>query len=344
MNKLKCFILLVFCQLPFACMEHPVETYSNPVGDGIRMGDPFVLQYDGQYYLYGTNAADGFKAFISTNLVQWDSLGYVFRQGPNTWGEARFWAPEVTHYQEKFYLAYSARKEGLPPGPRSFRLCLAVSDRPEGPFEDVYAPWFDVGWSNIDAHLFVDTDGTPYVYFARVGEPDETGEKTARVYGAKLLQDLSGLDGEPVLCLRPNQPWEESTGGRDTRCNEGAFVMNINGRYHMTYSGHHYASPAYAIGVASAPTPLGPWTKDPANPIAGTVPELRVSGPGHNSVAWSPDGTEMFMVYHAHADYDKPSGLRTVNIDRLCLEGEYLRLDGPTRTPQPLPSGAKPGQ
>jgi GH43 family beta-xylosidase len=334
-------ILVMLCLIMNACTKPPAETYTNPVGDGIQMGDPFVLQHDGRYYLYGTNAGDGFKAFTSTNLVEWDSLGYVFRKGPDTWGEARFWAPEIKYYQGKFYLAYSARKEGLPPGERSFRLCLAVADSPEGPFEDLYAPWFDIGWSNIDAHIFLDTDGTPYVYFARVGEEDESGQIAARVYGARLLPDMSGLDGDPVLCLRPDQLWEESTGGRDTRCNEGNYVLNIDGRYHMTYSGHHYASPAYAIGVASALTPLGPWTKNPANPIVGTVPELRVSGPGHNSITWSPDGSEMFMVYHAHADFDKPGGRRTINIDRLRLDGEYLRIDGPTRSPQPMPTGAK---
>ena len=334
------YSIAVVILLVTACAPAPPATYTNPVGDGILMGDPFVLQDGDRYYLYGTNAGDGFKAWTSTNLVQWDSLGYVYRKGPGTWGEARFWAPEVARYRGRYYLAYSARKDGLPPGPRSFRLCLAVADSPAGPFRDLHAPWFDVGWSTIDAHLLIDADNTPYVYFARVGERDEAGVITARIYGARLVSDLSRLEGDPVLCLRPDQPWEEPVGQRDTRCNEGAFVMRMDDGYLMTYSAHHYASPAYGIGWAKAPTPLGPWTKHPGNPLLATGMTAGVSGPGHNSITRSPDGSELFMVYHAHANPDRPSGRRTVNIDRISIHNGTLRIQGPTRSLQSLPSGA----
>jgi beta-xylosidase len=251
-----------------------------------------------------------------------------------------FWAPEVTKYRGRYYLAYSARKDGLPPGARSFRLCLAAADSAAGPFHDLHAPWFDVGWSTIDAHLFVDTDGKPYVYFARVGERDESGVIMARIYGARLTSDLSRLEGEPVLCIQPNQPWEDPVGGRDTRCNEGAFIMRVGDEYFMTYSAHHYASPAYGIGWAKASKPLGPWKKHEGNPLLATGMTPGVSGPGHNSITRSPDGSELFMVYHAHADPDHPSGRRTVNIDRIFIRDGILTIKGPTRSQQPLPSGA----
>ena len=52
----------------------------------------------------------------------------------------------------------------------------------------------------------------------------------------------------------------------------------------------------------------------------------------------SPDGTELFMVYHAHADPEHPSGRRTVNIDRVVFDGDgTMRILGPTRTAQPVP-------
>ncbi len=109
----------------------------------------------------------------------------------------------------------------------------------------------------------------------------------------------------------------------------------------MTYSSGHYASPAYGIGYATAPSPLGLWTKSPANPLVASDSAVGVSGPGHNSITTSPDGAELFMVYHAHADPQNPSGNRTVNIDRLVVAPDgALKLIGPTRTPQPMPSGA----
>lgn len=98
--------------------------------------------------------------------------------------------------------------------------------------------------------------------------------------------------------------------------------------------------PEYGIGYATAPSPVGPWTKPSDNPLVVQNLEIGVSGPGHNFITVSPDGRERFMVYHAHTDPKRPSGNRTVNIDRLIItDNGHLRLFGPTRSPQPLPGG-----
>ena len=65
------------------------------------------------------------------------------------------------------------------------------------------------------------------------------------------------------------------------------------------------------------------------------------AGPGHSCITLSPDGKEMFIIYHTHADPKKPSGERVVNIDRLQFEDDgKLKIKGPTRSPQPTPSGS----
>jgi hypothetical protein len=49
----------------------------------------------------------------------------------------------------------------------------------------------------------------------------------------------------------------------------------------------------------------------------------------------------MFIVYHTHADPKKPSDDRVVNIDRIGFdESGKLKIKGPTRSPQPMPSGS----
>lgn len=102
----------------------------------------------------------------------------------------------------------------------------------------------------------------------------------------------------------------------------------------MTYSANRTFRPGYGIGYATADSPLGPWHKSPDNPIAGTDLKVGYSGAGHNSITTSPDGTELFVVYHTQADPKHPENqVRTVNIDRLCIEGERLLIVGPTRTP-----------
>ena len=81
-----------------------------------------------------------------------------------------------------------------------------MSDRPEGPYKDLYAPWFDPGYSVIDADIFVDTDGTPYLYFSRNGS--QNGYSYGIVYGVKLTRDLAKPVGDPVKLLEASQPWE----------------------------------------------------------------------------------------------------------------------------------------
>lgn len=48
------------------------DYYNNPVGDSISIADPFALQYNGTYYLYGTSTPNkGFKYWTSENLINW---------------------------------------------------------------------------------------------------------------------------------------------------------------------------------------------------------------------------------------------------------------------------------
>ena len=326
--------------------HEPVEgdTYTNPVGAGLRMGDPFVVRYGRTYYLTGTtDSGSGFRLWSSANLVDWTPGGFAYRRGRNGWGERSFWAPELFHYGDRYYLVYSANRKDADGDKAGFRVCLAVADGPAGPYRDVHAPWCDPGYSCIDGHVFADRDGTAYLYFAKVGVVEQPKRKLyGQIHAVKLKRDLSGPLGRPVLCTKAEQPWETPPAGRSL-CNEGAFVFRRGARYYMTYSANHYAEPFYGIGWATAANPLGPWRKSSRNPLVSRNERLGVSGPGHCSATTSPDGRETFLVYHAHADPNRPSGKRTVNIDRLIVTRDgRLGLLGPTRSPQPLPSGAPP--
>ncbi len=311
-------------------------TYTNPLGDTLSGADPAVLYNDGRYHLYATSAGDGFRCWVSGDLAHWLPLGYAYRRARDSWGIGSFWAPEVVEHNGRFYMVYSAartRNEG-------FRICLAVADEPTGPFVDTLAPWFDLGWSCIDGHVFEDSDGTPYLFFNRVDMKDSaTGRRESKIFVARLDGDLSGIEGEPRLCLDSYQEWEDSSQTGDW-CNEGAYVFKRGGVYYMTYSAGHYAHPGYSIGYATASAPLGPWRKAPGNPLLRMDAEAGVAGPGHNAVASSPDSSELFIIYHTHRAVGRV-GPRVICLDRLEAAGDSLRVLGPSREPQPLPSGAK---
>ena len=313
----------------------PAGTYRNPLG--VDVADPHVLLHDGTYYLYGTSARDGYRVWSSADLVNWQPRGRALRRTDDTWGRNLFWAPCVIHHDGAFYMFYSSRGPVKGEGGserESHRICLARSDSPTGPFTDVKAPLLDFGKAVIDAHVFIDDrDGAkPYLYYAR--DISENGQ--SQIWVVPLSADLLAPAGEPVLCTRPDVEWEGD------QWNEAPFVFRHGDTYVMTYSARGFFDPRYGIGYATAPSPLGPWTKSPDNPILQRNGE--VSGPGHNSVVVSPDGTELFAVYHVHKRLEGGHA-RELSIDRLIVEdapdGQVrLRIAGPSRTPQPLPSGA----
>ncbi len=318
-------------------------TYCNPISDSIFAADPHVLFHNGIYYLYATSANDGFKYWTSTNLSDWKEQGYAFQKNDQSWGEQSFWAPEVIKYQGKFYLVYSAT--GATMFGKGLRICIAAADDPRGPFTDIYAPLFDFGFSCIDGNIFVDDNGKPYLYYEMVGAVGEHWKNNGYLWGAvmgvELSSDLSRPLNEPKLCLYPSQNWEGPESMK-ARSNEGMTVFKKDSIYYMTYSGNHYADPNYGVGYATSNKPLGMWVKYEENPILKQDLSINVSGPGHNSIIKSPDQKEWFIVYHSHANVEKPSGERILNIDRLHFKTDgTLSVEGPTRTPQPLPSGSR---
>ena len=312
------------------------DTYTNPVGEKpIHMGDPYAFEHGGKYYLIGTTSPrEGFLCYESSDLSHWESKGWAWKKPANHWAVNAFWAPEVKFYQGKFYLTYSGLVRDSKPD--KLLMGLAVSDSPTGPYRDLRAPWFDPGYSTIDGDLFFDEDGTPYLYFSRNGEQD--GYSFGVLYGVQLAPDLSKPVGEPVKLLEASQPWERINWAKN-RCNEGPTVIKHAGLYYMTYSANHTEFPGYGVGYATASSPLGPWTKAEENPILASHLDLGVSSPGHNSIVRTADGKETFIVYHSHADPKKPSQDRVVNVDRMEFTADgKLRVIGPTRSPQPLPS------
>jgi GH43 family beta-xylosidase len=109
----------------------------------------------------------------------------------------------------------------------------------------------------------------------------------------------------------------------------------------MTYSANGFNTHEYCVGYAIADNPFGPWTKAQENPILKANMEIGVSGPGHNSFAYSPDGMELFVIYHAHTFPDNPSGDRAVYIDRVTFKDGKMIVNGPTKSPQPYPDANK---
>ena len=349
-------------------------TFSNPLP--IQFGDPYILYTQGTYYMYGTGggADKGFAAYSSNDMVSWKAEGQVyFHTNKNGWSDPKaswggaYWAPEVYEVNGKFYLFYSAQWKVNPTQEvENFRIGVAVADKPTGPFIDLAdQPIFDPGYPIIDANVFFDPNGKAYLYYSRCcyKHPFEsevadfvrkkgwyTQIEESWVYGIELKADFSGVIGEPVLLLRPpvqlndkQAEWESrSVTAREVnrRWTEGSVTFKKDNTYYMMYSANHFGGQFYAIGYATSHSPLGPFKKAANNPVLqkNTDQGGSVTGTGHNSIAYSPDGREMFCVYHARTA--KTGDERVVCIDRMEVKNGKITIFGPTTTPQKLPSGA----
>jgi beta-xylosidase len=285
--------------------EETVHHYTH-----ISLGDPFIMLYEDQYYAYGTQAEDGIVVYTSDDLEVWEKAPALALHKDNSYGEKWFWAPEVYYVNGKFYMYYSAEEH----------MCVATSDSPLGPFvQDVQQPMLP-GEKTIDNTLFIDDDGTPYLFFDRFNDG-------LNIWVAELEDDLKTIRKEMLHpCIHVSQEWEEVW----PRVNEGAFVIKHNGTYYMTYSANSYESQFYGVGCATATDIMSEWTKYPDNPLLQKPGNL--VGVGHSALFKDKNG-DLRIVFHAHHD-DKNIHPRKMHIgkvefrqeeevDRLYISHEY---------------------
>lgn len=204
-----------------------MATYSNPIARDGDFADPYVLRFNGRYYLYCTNA--DLRCWSSDDLLHWTPEGPTIE--PGTFGDLIPFAPEVTYDNGSFHLYTS-------PSGTGHRVLRA--DRPTGPFVPVTG---NLGHA-IDGHVFLDDDGRRYFYWA--------GDEG--IWGCEMLSPTEL--GEPVLTGAFMHGWTE-----------GPFVMKRDGRYHLTLTGNHYLSPGYRINAAVSDHPLHGYQDSPLNPV-----------------------------------------------------------------------------
>lgn len=292
--------------------------------DMTNIGDPQILLHDGVYYCYATyndGNSEGFYVWSSRDLRHWSQPKMAFH-AVDYWGEGKFWAPEVVYHNGKFVMHYSARSRQL----HSYRIGVAVSDSPEGPFTDVHGkPMFDLGYAAIDGSVLRCEEGN-FLYYSRdCCENIIDGVKISQIYCVKLNEDLTETAGDHVLVSTPTEEFEKKSLADSFRLphlwNEGPCVIKRNGVFIMNYSANWYASNHYAICVSTADKPFGPWKKSGNNPVLSCRSDL--FGAGHNAFFTDKEG-RLCTSFHIQTDPEKPSGDRRTVIGTV----EFTEKDG----------------
>lgn len=292
-------IIMLITLVVFSCGKTTSKPPVNPppvfIDSSIYQADPTIFLYNGIYYLYGTNGVapdNGIKVYSSANLKTWEAPktfnndGYALLKN-ESFGTAGFWAPQVWHYNNEFYMAYVANEQ----------IAIAKGNSPIGPFSINRPIAFDQ--KNIDPYVFIDEDNKKYLFHVDISNGN-------KIYVAEMTDDFSAIKPDTrKLCITATEPWEIIK----DRVTEGPTVIKHNGLYYLIYSANNFVSPDYAIGYATSNNIYGPWQKYAGNPILSRK-NTGQPGSGHGDIFFDKDGN-MYYVFHTHNSNTAVSPRRT---------------------------------
>jgi len=271
-------------------------------GNVRHVHDPSLIREGGTYYLFSTRA--GIAVRCSQDLVDWALCGDVFAHLPQ-WavedvpGLRGLWAPDVSYFNGKYHLYYSASTFG------SNRSAIGLAtNRTLDPASSLYR-WEDQGkvigsnrsddWNAIDPHVVLDEGGQPWMSFGSFWG----GIKLRRLDPAtgKLSaqdQTLYPLAGRPRTAELPGAI-------------EAPAIVRKHGYYYLFVSFDFCCrgkESTYNIRVGRARRVTGPyvdWDGKPLTEGGGTLVLEgggRWRGPGHCTILQDRGGEK--LVYHAY--------------------------------------------
>ena len=282
-------------------------TYSNPVLPG-DYPDPSVIRVGETFWATATTSqwAPLFPLLKSTDLVNWTRAGAVF-QDPPAWSAGNYWAPEIAQDRGRFFVYYTARRKNGP-------LCVAVAPPPAA--GAVYGSRTDdLPGRRLDRCRTGRRRGGAALSGLE-GRRQQPQDADADL-GAAALARRHGAHGHRRELIRNTGPWE-------AHLVEGPYILRRDGWFYMFYSSDACCGREcnYKLGVARARRLLGPWERNPANPILKGNQHWKC--PGHGSLVSDADG-RTFLLYHAYDPED------------FQFAGRQGLLDEVTWTPQGWP-------
>lgn len=312
-------------------IKYDTEDPTNKAGDIIYTADPAVMVKGDTVYLYTTHDEQAigtndyrmydYRLWTSTDMVTWENKGAVLRYSDFEWARGdektgNAYAHHVIHRKDEsgksLYYFYATVEGGQTDGEFGFAIGVAVSESPEGPFEDPRgmpmilledtAQYKEHSWRNIDPAVFVDEDGRAYLYW---------GNK--QLWWVELESDLIHLKGESyTLDVNGKMQNRDTSNVKintvDTLPNfeEAPYVSKHNDTYYLVYAAGFPESIAYATSSSAT----GPWKYQSVimEPLPGTTTI-------HPAMFDFKGST--FLAYH---NADLPGGgsyRRSVAIDRV---------------------------
>ncbi len=237
----------------------------------LRIRDPFVVLYNGYYYMYNVKGSDSVFYYKSNDLNNWDECGVSFTipKADSFWAYTDVWASEVHKYKNKYYIFVSLLGKDEKRGTQ-----VAVSKTPAGPFIPVKnGPITPRDLSCIDATFFVHND-TPYILYSHDWPDCYNEEKdvfVGEIWAAEVDENLIDIVGEPFkLFASDDSPiskktpdvWFDSIHNKNQKRygSDAPFLQKLkNGKLFLTWS--PYLNDNYVVlsAISENGDIRGPW-------------------------------------------------------------------------------------
>jgi GH43 family beta-xylosidase len=285
----------------------PAVGAAQPVIPG-DVPDPSVIRAPDGFYAVATSKdwVPAFPLFFSPDLVHWRRAGAVLPHPP-AWAKGDFWAPELARFDGRYRVYFAAsRRHGRP------CIGLATARRPGGPWRDrgrVLCPQQGA----IDPKAVVDERGRPWLAYKRFGVGGGIWLRPLRAGGTRA-------GGPARRLIAPGMPWQQAT-------TEGPDLVRHAGAWYLVYSGGHCCRPpcTYAVGVARAPTLLGPWVVRPQPSLRG---DAQVKCPGHGTLVDDGAG-RTWLLHHAYPVSDVADARRQAFLTPVMWGADGWPVFGP---------------
>lgn len=246
------------------------------------MADPSVHVFNGRLYIYPSHDRESgipendngdhfdmndYHVLSTDDVMQGEIVdhGVALKVSDIPWAGRQLWDCDIACKDGKYYLYFPLKDRN-----DIFRMGVAISDKPEGPF--IPQPDPIRGSYSIDAAVFRDDDGSYYMYFGGIwgGQlqryrdnkaiespclpADNEPALPSRV--VKLSDDMLEFaeDPRPVIVL--GEDGKPLFAGDPHRFFEASWMHKYKGKYYFSYSTGDTHLLCYAVGD----NPYGPFT------------------------------------------------------------------------------------
>lgn len=246
------------------------------------MADPSVHVFNGRLYIYPSHDRESgipendngdhfdmndYHVLSTDDVMQGEIVdhGVALKVADIPWAGRQLWDCDIACKDGKYYLYFPLKDRN-----DIFRMGVAISDKPEGPF--ILQPDPIRGSYSIDAAVFRDDDGSYYMYFGGIW-----GGQLQRYRDNKAIESpCLPADNEPALPSRvvklsdnmlefAEEPRPVIVLGEDGKplfagdphhFFEASWMHKYKGKYYFSYSTGDTHLLCYAVGD----NPYGPFT------------------------------------------------------------------------------------